>query len=158
MKLCLDRINEVSPYKVEWEEGTKKSLLFYTDSGKEYRVAFVLDEYSAEDLGIYQFEFLTKDKRKTNDGKISQVIQIIIEEFLKSNQKALLYAADSSDGRECCRQRLFSQWFAKAQAETDGMYILKPIGNMAGILVRKNNPQLLEYIKAADEFNQTIEK
>lgn len=158
MELSLDRINEVSPYKVEWEEGTKKSLLFFTDSGKEYRVAFVLDEYSVDNLTVYQFEFLTKEKKHIYDEKVHKVIRAIIEEFLRSNQKAILYAADSSDNRECCRQRLFARWFNRTQEASGDMYILKPIGSIAGLIIRKDNPKLEEYLTSIEEFCQTLEK
>lgn len=159
MELHLEDINKVSPYRVEWEGESKEVLLFFTDSGGEYRVAFALDDYSAEGLEMYQFELLEgRIKSKGYDAKIYQVICAIIEEFLKSNQKAILYAADMSDGRELCRQRLFFRWYNRVRRESKESYILVPIGDIAGLIVRKDNPQLVEYLQAVEYFSGTLQK
>lgn len=158
MELHLENINKVSPYKVEWEEETKEVLLFLTSDKRKYRVAFVLDEYNTEDLVMYQLELKTDDEKRCYDGGIHRVVCAIIEEFLRANQKAILYAADSSDGREKCRQRLFFRWFNKIEKERGNIHILKPIGDIAGLIIRKDNPQLEEYLEVVDDFCETLEK
>ncbi|MBO5018158.1 MAG: hypothetical protein J6C56_04775 [Alistipes sp.] len=158
MRFDVGNVNEVSPYTIEWEEGANETLLFHTMSGYEYNVSFVRDTTIFDGLETYQLSFFPKYGEHSYDANIRIVICLIIEEFLSANDEAIIYVTrtDKIDGK--CRSRLFLQWFAKEQERSGDKYIVKTIGERAGLIICKNNPMLKEYLEAVEDLRETLEK
>lgn len=153
----IGRVNKVSPYEVYWE-GEGNALLFCTQSGCEYEVAFIRDCKVLDGLETYQFSFKPIYGKGGYDANIKVVIRCIIDEFLSANESAIIYVARADEIDARCRNRLFLQWFSHAEAQNGGRYIIKIIGDRAGLIICRNNPLLAEYIEAAEELNATLEK
>ncbi|RFM26717.1 DUF6169 family protein [Deminuibacter soli] len=106
------------------------SYVFHTNQGLLYKCFFsnrnaalrqqapLLGIY---DFDIYEFEFDFIDVRHNEraagiypaislDNEISATIAFLVNEFLDSQERALIFVCDSSDGRGKERQRLFRRW------------------------------------------------
>lgn len=158
MKFDIGVVNRESPYVIEWEEGANETLLFHTKAGDEYQVTFTRDTHTLDGLETYQLSFFPKYGIHAYDPNVRVVICLIIEEFLLANEDAIIYVTrdDERDGRS--RSRLFIQWFAKEQERSGDKYIVKTIGERAGLIICKNNPMLEEYLEAVEDLQELLEK
>lgn len=88
--LSLASINKVSPYKVKQvvDDGT---FSFVTDNNVEIFVGFEQDDILRVGT-IYQLSISNpKGIRSPRDLKVRETILLIVEEFFKQNQSALIY-------------------------------------------------------------------
>ncbi len=158
--LSIDRINNISPYKVNPFGG---GYSFVTEAGVEYSVHFT-EEFALGGCNTYQFMFSKLTTEHTSfDEQIRQTLIAIIEEFFYANHDVLLYICDTSDNREAFRSRLFANWFkqfavssvyefrsAHTKVEGEGFY--------AAIIVEKNNPKLQAVIADFEETAKELSK
>lgn len=106
--LSLERINNVSPYKV-WSEG--EYYFFNTDYGVKIRLEFDADTLSLSVLA-YWFNITNVNLQPSpHDKKVMPTIWTVVEEFFRINPEVLLYICDSANDQEAMRARLFKRWF-----------------------------------------------
>ena len=120
-KLRTDRINERSPYDVEYDD---ELLVFTTDYGITYAVDFDDDAnpyFTAYWLNLRNVYKLTSP----SDKKIAQTLICIVEEFFRQNEDVLLYICSSADGHQAQRARLFLRWFNGAEQQK--LYISRTV-------------------------------
>lgn len=156
MKISIANINEVAPYKVK--EGNKGSLLFSTDVGDDYEVSFIEDEAILSGLLAYHLSFYPIKESGKFDKKISITILAIIESVLMENIGAIIYITDDADNKGYCRNRLFMRWFAYSQRIKGDRYILMPIADRAGVIIRNDNPYKNKYLSAVEGINSELQK
>jgi len=112
-KLNTDRINESSPYDVEYDDNL---LIFTTAQGLVYAVDFDEDSnpyFPAYWLNLRNVYHLPS----SGDKRIAQTVICIVEEFFRQNQDILLYICSSEDGHQAQRARLFVRWFNGAEQQ-----------------------------------------
>lgn len=156
-QLNLDRLNLISPY-ILWRTETQ-SYGFRTDYGVVYRVGFYKNELIWAD-NAYEFGINNENhKTSPNDNKVKGTILSIIEEFFKSNPSVLLYQCETGDNRQAMRARLFAKWF-NDYGKKDEFVITaavvkdEDVDNYIGLIIKKNNPRIKNYI---DEFEEFVE-
>lgn len=107
----------------------------------------------------YQFIITNLNNKKSpRDNKVKETILLIIEEFFKKNQAALLYICETSDGKQKMRSRLFEYWFRtseyKAMFSTfSTSFVDEGVENFASVIVRNDNPDLPKIML---EFYETL--
>ena len=157
--LSPNNINQTAPYKVI-SVGVG-AVQFITDNSLIYEAGFS-DDYSFMEENAYQFflKEITGNSGPT-DAKIMLTVGAIIEEFFTKNQSVMLYICDTSDGRQAARDRKFLTWFDIAEnkkkytllhctARFDGT------GYFTAILIRNDNPDFDDIIKAYEDFRRQI--
>ena len=83
---------------------------FITDTGTVFKVAFSKVDF--DDLPIYIPTLIREQCAvKPNDSRVRNTIVAIMRQFVESNDSALYFVCDMSDGRQQNRFRLFSRWF-----------------------------------------------
>ena len=157
-KLSLTSINSKAPLEVTFT--TSGTFAFGTETAK-YIVGFVEDQ-TIMDSGVYQFFIENVDGCKnTLSTKVYQTIVVIIEEFFRENDSAMLYICDTSDGKQSARDRLFSMWFhsyerhfnytlSRVSIQIDGIYYY------ASLLISNSNPSYAEVLSAFKDFTNGL--
>lgn len=157
-QLSLSSINSEAPLEVTFT--TSGTFAFGTETAK-YIVGFVEDQ-TILDSGVYQFFIENTDSSKnTLSNKVYKTIVVIIEEFFKENDSAILYICDTSDGKQSARDRLFSMWFnsyeghfnytlSRVSMQIDG------IDYYASILISNSNPSYAEVLSAFKDFTNGL--
>jgi hypothetical protein len=75
-----------------------------------FKVAFSKVDF--DDLPIYIPTLIREQCAvKPNDSRVRNTIVAIMRQFVESNDSALYFVCDMSDGRQQNRFRLFSRWF-----------------------------------------------
>lgn len=158
--LSIERINCISPYKVEIADGGN-SLIFHTQHGLTYEVGFV-EDYTFFDENTYQFFIVEKNgSRFFKDVRVKETVWAIVEVFFQENKNVLLYVCDTSDGKQAIRDRLFEIWFYEykkreeyahftAKVEADSVYYY------ASVILRVTHPQLNEIKNAFELFTEEM--
>lgn len=157
--LNLANINLSAPYRVMFV-GSENAYSFVTDSGVLYAISFVPDDMirSAES---YQFIIgNVNGKKSPRDNKLKDTILAIIEEFFSTNQAALLYICETTDGKQKMRSRLFDYWFQACGQK--GKYTMLSTNfvedgeeNYAAVIIKNDNPDMP---KVMAEFSEAINK
>ena len=156
--LSLASINKVSPYKVKQvvDDGT---FSFVTDNNVEIFVGFEQDDILRVGT-IYQLSISNpKGRRSPRDLKVRETILLIVEEFFKQNQSALLYICATGDGLQKTRNRLFQYWFNIYQESDEYFFLPMTVfdvegnDNYVGLIIRYDNPQFKVYVR---EFTNTV--
>ena len=156
--LDADHINSHSPYQVK--EGSEENFFeFFTDHDVHYSVGFMPDD-SLMLSEAYHLIIVNVDNRPSpSDRKVKDTVLNIVAEFFNKNNTTLLYICDTGDGKQRLRNRLFERWFAAYHLKalytsvTSSVIDEDGITNYATIIVRNDNPRLVEVIA---EFTSTI--
>jgi len=112
-KLNTDRINEHSPYDVEYDG---ELLVFTTAHGLVFAVDF--DEDTNPYFPAYWLNLRNVYHRTSpGDKQVAQTVICIVEEFFRQNNDVLLYICSSEDGHQAQRARLFVRWFNGAEQQ-----------------------------------------
>ncbi len=84
--------------------------MFTTDTGTVFKVSF--SEVDFDGLPIFIPTLIREQCAvKPNDSRVRNTIVDIMRQFVESNDCALYFVCDTSDGRQRNRFRLFSRWF-----------------------------------------------
>ena len=156
--LSLERINTNAPYRVVQREGRYVHLFFCNDYGVDYEISFRPDE-SIVPSGAYALDITRRTQMGAPaDPKFRQTLLAIIEEFFLQNNDVMLYLAETGDGRQAMRNRLFVAWFNTYEHRS--RYVIRTAeGRMEGqqnfmaIFMRTDNPRLQQVL---DEFQETV--
>ena len=159
LQISVGTINARSPYRVE--VSGENSLSFTTDESFTYEIGFI-EDYMFSVENAYQICLTPKDApNASKDGKIQQVVTVVIEEFFQTNNVFLLYICDTRDGRQVARNRLFAKWFN--QYPDCDKYTMRTIDieyagehYFSSAIFRKDNPYYDEYIEAIDKFEEEM--
>lgn len=152
-QLSLLSINEKAPLKVS----TASDAFMFEAEQTKYIVGFVEDEAIAT-KGVYQLFLMNKDGSKNTLSKeIYQTVVVIIEEFFKENDNAILYICDISDNRQTARDRLFSIWFNSYEKKEDFTLERTSVDfdgtkYHAAMLISNSNPHYKEFLNAFNDF------
>lgn len=103
--ISLSAANAKPHYKIDSDQS--RSFFFVTEKQCPYHVAIIEDPLFYEH-GIYQY-YLDTDVYAESDGYVYEVVVALMEGFVKSNAKGLLYVCDSIDGRQTVRNCLFNR-------------------------------------------------
>lgn len=104
--LALNMINDEAPYKVFWHEKSR-TYRFKTDYDVVLAIAFDEDDM-IECADSYVFSVINVNNMPSpRDMKMRETVMLVIENFFKANQAALLYICESGDGKQQMRGRLF---------------------------------------------------
>ncbi|MBO7099563.1 MAG: hypothetical protein J6W21_06840 [Bacteroidaceae bacterium] len=108
----------------------------------------------------YHLIIVNVDNRPSpNDRKVKDTVLSVVAEFFEKNNTTLLYICDTGDGKQRLRSRLFEQWFAAYDRKalytsvTSSIVDEDGVTNYATIIVRNDNPRLVEIIT---EFTTTV--
>ena len=104
--LRLHVINSHSPYEVRQNPHDVNSYLFKTDANVEYVISLI-ENNSIVPSGTYEFGINNpKHNKSPLDPKLRNTIFAIVEEFFDVNgDEAMLYLADTGDGKQAFRHR-----------------------------------------------------
>ena len=103
-KLSTDRINEHSPYDVEYDGDV---LIFTSAQGVTFAVDF--DEDTNPYFPAYWLNLRNVYHRPSSgDKQIAQTVICIVEEFFRQNDDVLLYICSSEDGHQAYSRTIFS--------------------------------------------------
>lgn len=156
--LSLTEINQSSPYEVYWHEKSH-TYRFKSDYGVILAIAFDEDDI-IESAKSYMLSIINVNNTPSpRDLKIRDTTLLIIEQFFKKNQAALLYICEGCDGRQQMRNRLFEFWFSTYRMRNE--YMLMPVSlidmegidNFAALIIKKDNPNFIDIVS---EFSNTI--
>lgn len=99
--LSLEKINSVSPYRVEFDS-TTGLYKFVSDFGVNFGIAFEVNDLLLSGES-YQFGLTNYEgKQSPRDPKVRETILATVEEFFAKNQAALLYICETGDGMQKC--------------------------------------------------------
>lgn len=91
--LSLEKINSVSPYRVEFDS-TTGLYKFVSDFGVNFGIAFEVNDLLLSGVS-YQFGLTNYEgKQSPRDPKVRETILATVEEFFAKNQAALLYICE----------------------------------------------------------------
>lgn len=139
-------------------------------SGVDYIAYFIDYSENAGVADIYMFSFeplrelSREDKKKLGKEvsiKIRNTIVSIIQEFFEQKSRALIFVCDSSDAKECSRNRLFDRWYnhstfsdtiIKESVVKKGRYY----NLLASLLYHKDNFRRTEIQEVLQEFVNLI--
>lgn len=150
----IERINRVSPYKVELID---EEYVFETDYDIRYSVWFEYQPLPDTDVVSYWFNLTNRSQKASPlDTKIRNTVIFILEEFFRTNPDVLLYLCDTADDLQAMRSRLFLRWFnaygrqAEYYTRTE---MVKDEGeeNYIAIIVKRSHPQIQFIIDTFDE-------
>lgn len=150
-KLLTNRINERSPYDVEYDD---ELLVFTTDYGLTYAVDF--DDDANSYFTAYWLNLRNVyGKVSPSDKKIAQTLICIVEEFFRQNTDVLLYLCSSDDGHQAQRARLFLRWFNGAEQQK--LYVSRTIEvkgegktEYVALIVQRNRPDIDDILSRFD--------
>ena len=100
IKLNLDDINAVIPYKLTASTADSNTFWFTTDYGVTYAISFTLNNLL---FGIDAYEFAivnTNNRKSPRDSKLRQTVQTFIYEFFKEPEAVLLYLCETGDNKQ----------------------------------------------------------
>lgn len=149
--LSLNKINERSPYKVEYD---LKTGLYKLASDYDVSFSVAFEENDLLQSGeSYQFALTNYEGKKSpRDIKVRDTVLSIIEEFFSKNEAALLYICETGDGLQKMRNRLFHFWFG-VYAEHDEFLFLPQVvydeegnENFAALILRRDNPKFNDLV------------
>ena len=138
-------------------EDKQHEFYFWSDFGIVYDISFVPNDSiipsGAIEVGINNREH----KDSPRDPKFLMTFTAIIEEFFACNNDIMLYFAETGDGKQQFRNRLFVIWFNNYENRHN--YVLKTAeGKMEGqdnfmaLIAQADNPRLAQ---ALEEFEET---
>lgn len=156
-KLNLNNINLHAPYEVHEREDRQHEFYFWSDYGIEFDISFVPNN-SIIPSGAYEIGINNRGHQASpGDPKFLQTLTAIIEEFFTCNNDVMLYIAETGDGKQKFRNRLFVIWFNTYQHRSD--YVIKTAegrlenqDNFIALISRIDNPKLSEAIEEFDEI------
>jgi hypothetical protein len=151
-KLLTDRINQNSPYDVEYDD---ELLVFTTEYGLTYAVDF--DDDSNPFFSAYWLNLRNVyGQASPSDKKVAQTLICIIEEFFRRNSDVLLYICSSADGHQAQRARLFMRWFKGAEQKK--LYVSRTVEvkgegkiEYVALLAQRNRPDIDQILLQFDE-------
>lgn len=151
-RLITDRINERSPYDVEYDDDL---LVFATDHGLTYAVDF--DDDANPYFTAYWLNLRNVyGQPSPSDKKIAQTLICIVEEFFRQNSDVLLYICSSADGHQAQRARLFLRWFNGAEQQK--LYVSRTVEvkgedktEYVALLAQRNRPDIDDILFRFDE-------
>lgn len=151
-RLFTDKINEHSPYDVEYDD---ELLVFTTEYGLTYAVDFDDDAnpyFSAYWLNLRN----VYGQASPSDKKVAQTLICIIEEFFRQNNDVLLYICSSYDGHQAQRARLFMRWFNGAEQQK--LYVSRTVEvkgegkiEYVALLAKRSRPDIDKILLRFDE-------
>lgn len=158
-KLNLKNINLNSPYVVYEREDKQHEFYFWSDNGVEYDIGFAPNNSiipsGAIEVGINNREH----KASHRDPNFLKTFTAIIEEFFACNDDVMLYLAETGDGKQQFRNRLFVIWFNTY--ENRHQFVMKTAegkledqDNFMALIAKVDNPRLNQ---AMEEFDETAE-
>lgn len=159
IKLNLDDINAVIPYKLTASTADSNTFWFTTDYGVTYAISFTLNNLL---FGIDAYEFAivnTNNRKSPRDSKLRQTVQTFIYEFFKEPKAVLLYLCETGDNKQRSRNRLFESWFKSSSHKSELVYLTSSIcddedvTNYFGLITRNDNPNLPQILT---EFGETV--
>ena len=158
-KLNLKNINLKAPYTVHEREDKQHEFYFWSDYGIVYDISFAPND-SIIPSGAIEVGINNREKRiSPRDPKFLQTLTAIIEEFFASNDDVMLYLAETGDGKQKYRNRLFVIWFNNY--ENRHKYVLRTAegklegqDNFMALIGQIDNPRLAQ---AIEEFEETAE-
>lgn len=157
-QLDIPYINSKSPYEVK--KGSEENFFeFFTDHDVHYSVGFMLDDSLMVSEAYHLIIVNVNNRPSPSDRKVKDTVLGIVAEFFNKNNTTLLYVCDTGDGKQRLRSRLFERWFAAYDLKafytsvTSSVVDADGITNYATIIVRNDNPRLVEVIA---EFTSTI--
>ena len=159
MRLSVDAINEKSPI---WVIQLDDMLFrFITRNGIKYRAGFYPDPYFLEEGAYHFFIQRIDDAHSSYDPDVLFIIQLIIEEFFRTDSNVMLYICDPTDGRQAIRSRLYRKWFqgySKKEEFTlvDASMAFQVHTFYAGLLIKKSNPAYKQILEAFDDFIKLV--
>lgn len=151
----LNRIQSLSPYKVS--ASGESTLCFVTDAGRHYEIGFI-EDYTLGQENCYQFFISTQDEGQfTPDEKIRDTVLVVLNEFFRLNEAAVLYVCDTSDGRQAVRSRLFKLWYEQYADKLQFIcetvvFDFESITYYATILIKKGSACCEEILSAFHDF------
>jgi len=161
-------------YNFVFEGGFENSYIFQTKKGVIYDIKFRPSPYLLGDENtLYSkdiFEFIIEilynpiEKSPTLDKKIPETITAIFEDFYTKNSETIcIYICDSSDNRQDIRRRKFDDWFYSREIldllKFDQIIKdSKGIGYPLSVIIKKNNPYLVEVILAFAQISSQNSK
>lgn len=155
MLISAERINKKPCYHVT--QVADDTIEFVTDSGVEYQINFMPD-YTLWEEYAYQFVIINKNKKSSpNDPKLKDTLIYIVEDFFEENKNILLYICETGDGKQAARSKLFLRWFANYSRASEYFFksteiVSEEEQNFAAIIVRKDNPGLVEITNDFEEL------
>ena len=156
--LRLVNINFHAPYRVMEDPEHPHKYYFVSDGGTKFEIDFTPND-SVLPSGSYEFSITNKSHDASPlDPKLRLTLFAIIEEFFDRNNEVMLYLAETGDGKQYFRNRLFVRWFNMYE-QRDKYLIRTAEGMMDGqmnflaIISRLDNPHLSN---ALEEFDETI--
>lgn len=157
--LSLENINQKAPYRVI-EAGKRSFYDFFTAHGVHYSVGFMEDD-TLLSCEAYQLIIANVNNRKSpRDICVRDTVLLIVDEFFNQNNATLLYICETEDNKQSIRNRLFEHWFSTYKRKacftwmTSSIVDLEGVVNYATIILRNDNPQLMEIVT---EFMETIQ-
>lgn len=155
----LNSYNSRSPYKAV-ASSSEGFYDFITDFGVHYSIGFMYDD-TIIDHEVYQFIIANvNNKVSPNDDKVRIAVMTMIDEFFIKNNKTMLYICETGDGKQAMRNRLFQNWFSRYEKKGEFTYMsssitdLDGVVNYATLIVRNDNPELIEVVT---RFSETIQ-
>ena len=156
--LSLEKINSVSPYRVEFDS-TTGLYKFVSDFGVNFGIAFEVNDLLLSGES-YQFGLTNYEgKQSPRDPKVRETILATVEEFFAKNQAALLYICETGDGMQKMRSRLFSFWFNIYKDHDEFLFLPQLVydeednENYAALIIKRDNPHILDLVS---EFTNTM--
>lgn len=157
--LSLERINQAASYPIIRNE-QDGFFHFFTDYGVHYSVGFIEDDVLVSGES-YQLIIANLNNRKSmRDRKVRDTILVIVDEFFRCNNVALLYICETGDNKQGLRSRLFEYWFSTYSRKSfftilsSSVEESEGVVNHAAIILRNDNLHLTEIIA---EFSATIQ-
>ena len=157
-RLDVQVINGLSPYKVD-EADDENFFEFFTDHDVHYTVGFMPDDSLMQNEAYHLIIVNVDNRPSPSDRKVKDTVLAIVAEFFDKNNTTLLYICDTGDGKQHLRSRLFERWFSAYDKKALYTSVISSvvdedgITNYATIIVRNDNPRLVEVIA---EFTSTI--
>lgn len=156
--LDLEALNSSAPYEVYWHEASH-TYRFISDYDVVLAIGFDEDDI-IETAESYVFSIINVNNVPSpRDMKMRDTVLLIVENFFKMNQAALLYICESEDGKQQMRGRLFEFWFSTYRLKDT--FLLMPVSvvdmegveNFAALIIRKDNPKFVDVVS---EFSNTV--
>lgn len=156
-----EHVNISSVYSVY--QHTPFSVRFVTNAGVLYEVGFTID-YSLGIDGVYQFYIQNVNQViAPRDEKVRKTVIAVIEDFFNTNEYAMLYVCDVSDGRQGARSRLFRQWF-ETYGQREGYHLMSAESSYEGetyyasLLIRRTNPMYQQFADSFAAFEESVQQ
>ena len=159
IKLNLDSINTIVPYKLTASITDSDTFWFTTDYDVTYAMSLTPNNLLSG-IDAYEFAIVNTNNRKSpRDPKLRQTVQAFIYEFFKEPDAVLLYLCETGDNKQRSRNRLFESWFKSSSHKSELVYLTSSIcddedvANYFGLITRNDNPNLPQILT---EFGETV--